>query len=88
VTADRLLVRERPTTYDGTPAYELQIGDEDTLAALEAEGLDGRVLFDEWRGGCGLTLPVARRILNAHDGRIWGAPEGRKAGARLVLPRA
>jgi signal transduction histidine kinase len=88
VTADRLLVRERPTTYDGTPAYELQIGDEETLAALEAEGLDGRVLFDEWRGGCGLTLPVARRILNAHDGRIWGAPEGRKAGARLMLPRA
>jgi K+-sensing histidine kinase KdpD len=88
VTADRLLVRERPTIYDGTPAYELQIGDEETLAALEAEGLDGRVLFDEWRGGCGLTLPVARRILNAHDGRIWGAPEGRKAGARLVLPRA
>jgi light-regulated signal transduction histidine kinase (bacteriophytochrome) len=88
VTSDRLLVREQPTTHDGVPAYELHIGDEETLAALDAEGRDGRVLFDEWRGGCGLTLPVARRILDAHDGRIWGAPEGRKAGARVVLPRA
>lgn len=87
VTSDRLLVRERPTTHDGVPAYELHIGDEETLAALDAEGRDERVLFDEWRGGCGLTLPVARRIVNAHDGWIWGAPDGRKAGARVVLLR-
>lgn len=88
VSSDRLLVRERPVTDDGAAAFELQIGDEDTLAAFDAEGPDGRVLFDEWRGGCGLTLPVARRIVQAHDGRIWGAPDGRKAGARLLLPRA
>ena len=98
VTSDRLVVREQTTTHEGKPAYELRIGDEETLAALDAEGSDGRVVFDEWRGGCGLTLPVARRILNAHDGRIWGPPDNppdaqgrilpRKAGARLIVPRA
>jgi K+-sensing histidine kinase KdpD len=85
VTSDRLIVRERTIPVDGAAACELQIGDEETLAALDAEAVDDRMLFDEWRGGCGLTLPVARRILDAHDGRIWGAPGGRKAGARIVL---
>ena len=65
--------------------YEIQIGDAETLAALDAETGD-RELFDEWRGGSGLILPVARRIIEAHGGRIWGAPGGRKAGARIQLP--
>jgi signal transduction histidine kinase len=43
-------------------------------------------VFDEWRGGSGLILPVARRIIEAHGGRIWGAPGARKAGARIQLP--
>ena len=29
-------------------------------------------LFDEWRGGSGLILPVARRIIEAHGGRHLG----------------
>lgn len=66
--------------------YEIQVGDTDTLAALDGEAGD-RELFDEWRGGSGLILPVARRIFEAHGGRIWGAPGGRKAGARIVLPQ-
>lgn len=65
--------------------YEMQIGDADTLAALAAETGE-RELFDEWRGGSGLILPVARRVIEAHGGRIWGAPGGRKAGARIQLP--
>ncbi len=44
-----------------------------------------RERFDEWRGGSGLILPIARRIIEAHGGRIWGAPDGRKAGARIAL---
>ena len=79
VTSDRLIVRERAITVDGAAACELRSVTR-SPAALDAEGLDDRMLFDEWRGGCGLTLPVARRILDAHHGRIWGAPGGRKAG--------
>ena len=79
---DPLIVRQRRTP--GTPSgYEIQIGDAETIAALDAEDAGARELFDEWRGGSGLILPVARRIIEAHAGRIWGAPGGRKAGARI-----
>ena len=98
VTSDRLIVRERHITHNRTPVYELQIGDEETLAVLEAEGADGRVVFCEWRGGNVFVLTRARRIIDAHGGRIWGPPDNppneagrivrRKAGARVVLPRA
>jgi two-component system sensor histidine kinase BaeS len=76
---DPLIVRQRRTPS----GYEIQIGDADTIAALDAEDAGARELFDEWRGGSGLILPVARRIIEAHAGRIWGAPGGRKAGARI-----
>ena len=75
-----LIVRQRRIAS----GYEIQIGDVDTLAALDGETGE-RELFDEWRGGSGLILPVARRIIEAHGGRIWGAPGGRKAGARIQL---
>ena len=81
VSDEPLVVRQRSLGS----GYEIQIGDADTLAALDAETGE-RELFDEWRGGSGLILPVARRIIEAHDGRIWGAPGGRKAGARIQLP--
>ncbi len=80
-----LIVRQRRTAANGSAGYEIQIGDEETLAALDAEDPGTRELFDEWRGGSGLVLPVARRIIEAHGGRIWGAPDGRKTGARIAL---
>ena len=81
---DGLIVRGR---RDGG-AYEVLIGDPDTIDALEREGADGRGVFDEWRGGVGLTLAVARRVLNAHGATIAAAPEGRKSGARILLSLA
>jgi len=82
VTADRMIVREAAPA-GGT--LELRIGDDDTLAAMEGD--PDRPTFDEWRGGVGLSLIVARRILAAHDGQIHGAPGGRKTGAIVTLPR-
>jgi K+-sensing histidine kinase KdpD len=68
--------------------YELLIGDADTLAALETESDGDRQIFDEWRGGVGLSLGVARRVLNAHGAHIFAAPGGAKAGARILFRSA
>jgi len=83
-TGDPLTIRERRTAE----GYELQIGDPETIAAIEAEPLDQREIFDEWRGGVGLTLPVARRLLQRHGARLFAPPGARKAGARIVFDPA
>jgi signal transduction histidine kinase len=49
--------------------------------------------FDERRGGLGLALPLARRVIEGHGGRIWApspaAGEDRARGsAVIVLPLA
>jgi len=77
VTSDRLSVEGRRTRGNGADAYEVLVGD----AAAGAGAT-----FDEWRGGVGLSLINARRILNAHGGAIFAPPDGSKASARIVLP--
>jgi signal transduction histidine kinase len=44
--------------------------------------------FDEWRGGSGLSLAVARRIINAHGGQIWSPGDDVRAAAVIALPSA
>jgi signal transduction histidine kinase len=44
--------------------------DLDEIAALPADAAASRS-FDEKRGGMGLALPVARRIIERHGGRLW-----------------
>jgi K+-sensing histidine kinase KdpD len=78
---DGLIVRGRRA--EGT--FEVLVGDPETIAALEQEPPGVRGVFDEWRGGVGLTLAVARRILNAHGATITAAPDGRKSGARILF---
>lgn len=85
VTTDILIVREQRGSHDGRRVYDIRIGDEPTLDAIDGGAAD-LPIFDEWRGGCGLALPVARRVIEAHGGSIWSAPAEFKAGARLILP--
>ena len=46
---------------------------------LEAQRDDlvaNRTPFDRWRGGTGLSLPIACRIIEAHGGSVWSAGSG------------
>jgi signal transduction histidine kinase len=42
--------------------------------------------FDRWRGGTGLSLPIAWRIIEAHHGAIWALPGGSRGACALSLP--
>jgi signal transduction histidine kinase len=68
VVADRRIVRSGgPTAADVVVAPE---------AAVQRAYASRRGQFDENRGGVGLSLPIARRIIERAGGRIWSpAPE-------------
>jgi len=63
------------------------IGDGTVVPELERAALDPPASFDEWRGGLGLALPVARRVIERHGGAVWcAAGPGSRATAALRLP--
>lgn len=71
-----------------TPRWAvLAIGDDAAITELEGDALEPPRTFDEWRGGLGLALPVARRVIEQHGGAVWCAtgPNSR-ATAALRLP--
>jgi signal transduction histidine kinase len=77
VVAERRLARQ-----DGQESAILIVADEPNVqASYDAEP----VPFDEKRGGLGLALPIARRIIERHRGRIW-SPAGSRATAIISLP--
>ena len=86
VTTDRLLVHVGTGTANGSRAVVIAISDHDQLPAIV--GADPAALpgFDEWRGGSGLSLAVARRVIAQHGGLLLGPPGDGKAGAVAVLP--
>jgi signal transduction histidine kinase len=86
VTHDRLLVREAVRSLDGREMWWVAIADPDRVDALAQAEPSALTTFDEWRGGVGLSLAVARRVLHAHGGRIWSPVEEVKAGAVIAVP--
>ena len=60
-------------------------------AAADAADLNAVVsgssaAFDPWRGGTGLSLPIACRIIEAHRGSLWALPGGSRGACALALP--
>lgn len=86
VTTDRLLVQLRNADVDGTPSVVITFGDEEQLRGIEAADASALPRFDEWRGGSGLSLAVARRVIGQHGGALFGPPGDGRAGAIAVLP--
>lgn len=86
VTSSRLVVREGTRSHDGRAVSWIVVGDEEHAARLQDAEPEALVGFDEWRGGCGLTLAIARRVINAHGGALWSPADGAKAAAVVMIP--
>ena len=84
INSDRLCVR----VTGSDDAWHLAIGtpgEVETTASADPSSLD---TFDEWRGGTGLSLAIARRIIGQHGGSLHAPPGDGRAGAFVTLPRA
>jgi len=86
ITSTTLAVRERPAELGGGPAAWIAIADPEQIASVLAADEAALGPFDEWRGGCGLSLAVARRVIEAQGGRIWSLTPDSKSGAVIALP--
>ncbi len=65
----------------------IALGTGPVAALLRDASADDLGPFDEWRGGCGLTLPLARRVIDMHGGRLLAFPgERQTAGGVIELP--
>lgn len=84
VTSERLVVQLGSTT---NPGLRITIADPEKIDGMAATDPSALTVFNEWRGGSGLSLAVARRIIAQHGGRLYGpVNEDDKACAVIVLP--
>ena len=88
VATDRLIVLVRTCEIDGRPSVRITVGDADWIDRLSSASPTDLATFDEWRGGNGLSLPLARRVIEAHHGRVWAPAQGPRSAAVVVLPSA
>ena len=72
---DRLILREQVRRLDGRDVSWIAIGTESQVQELSNADPSRLTTFNEWRGGVGLSLAIARRIINAHGASIWSPKE-------------
>lgn len=72
---------------DGTRQAFVAMGSEALAHEILTSPLAALPAFDATRGGSGLSLVLARRVLEEHGARLYGAPGERpRAGAGIALP--
>ena len=75
----RAILREKPSSSTVIAERRLERRDGRTMAILVIADAENMTTvyestpraFDEKRGGLGLVLPMARRVIERHGGRIW-----------------
>ena len=89
-TGPALVVAERRlVSANGVTSAVIAIVEEPSVQAAY-ESATGP--FDEHRGGLGLALPLARRVIEGHGGRLWssaaanGGDQAAKGSAIISLP--
>ena len=87
VTSDRLILRRVSGEFAGAPVSKLAFGEPETIEAIASADPASLDRFNEWRGGSGLSLAIARRVIERHGGSLLAPPDGTTAGAVVLLPR-
>jgi signal transduction histidine kinase len=86
VDGEKLAVHERYGSFRGNPASWIAIAEAKNIESVSSTDVGALTAFDEWRGGCGLSLTIARRVINRHGGSIWSAGDAVRS-AVIALPQ-
>lgn len=87
IDGSELIVEATSRPKNGGRVAWIALGTPAVVSVLRDAAADALGPFDEWRGGCGLALPLARLIIEMHGGRIFALNDDRrKAGGVVELP--
>lgn len=86
VTTDVLFMKHTVRSSNGDNTSVVAIGDDEGIGRLDTSTQADLGVFDEWRGGCGLSLAIARRSFAAHGGGIWSPVDGPRISALIQVP--
>jgi signal transduction histidine kinase len=87
IDTDDLVLSHRLIDRSAGRTAQLRIGAAGVVDRLDSAAREDLAPFDELRGGCGLALPIARRVLEAHGGTLGSlAGSQGRASAWVELP--